>query len=164
MSGKAGDTGTIEKVRWHPNRRVVLLGAGACGVLSASTACDTWSGHGQAASAGGTGSTDGAPTGAASSTASSGAVLAATKDVPVGGGIVVAGVLVVQPASGTFKAFDAACPHRGVRVGSPKGGISTCPAHHSTFAIADGSRLSGPATRGLTEIAVSVQGRNIVRA
>jgi nitrite reductase/ring-hydroxylating ferredoxin subunit len=85
------------------------------------------------------------------------------KDVPVGGGIIVAGVLVVQPTGGTFKAFDAACPHRGVQVGPPADGISTCPAHHSTFAIADGSRLSGPATQGLTEIAVSVQNKAIVR-
>ena len=91
-------------------------------------------------------------------------VLAAMKDVPVGGGIIVAGVLVVQPAGGTFKAFDAACPHRGILVGPPKDGISTCPAHHSTFAIADGARLSGPATKGLTEIAVSVQEKNVVRA
>jgi nitrite reductase/ring-hydroxylating ferredoxin subunit len=164
MSGRTGDADAIENGRWQPNRRVVLLGVGACGVVGASTACDTWSGRGQAAGGAGTGSVGGAPTTAASTAASSGAVLATTKDVPVGGGIVVAGVLVVQPASGTFKAFDAACPHRGVRVGPPKGGISTCPAHHSTFAIADGSRLSGPATRGLTEIAVVVREENIVLA
>jgi nitrite reductase/ring-hydroxylating ferredoxin subunit len=164
MSGKTGDADVVEKGRWRPSRRVVLLGAGACGVVSASTGCDTWSGRGQAASGAGTGSTDGAPTTAASTVASSGAVLAATKDVPVGGGILVADVLVVQPASGTFKAFDAACPHRGVRVDPPKGGISTCPAHHSTFAIADGSRLSGPATHGLTEIAIAVQEKDIIRA
>jgi nitrite reductase/ring-hydroxylating ferredoxin subunit len=94
---------------------------------------------------------------------SSGSVLAATKDVPVGGGIVVSGVLIVQPASGTFKAFDAACPHRGVLVNAPADGISTCPAHHSTFAIADGARLSGPSKTGLTEIPVSVEKEEIVR-
>jgi nitrite reductase/ring-hydroxylating ferredoxin subunit len=91
-------------------------------------------------------------------------VLAATTDVPVGGGIVVAGVLVVQPSSGTFKAFDASCPHRGVLVAAPKDGVSTCPAHHSTFAIADGARTSGPATKGLTEIPVSVKENNVVRS
>jgi nitrite reductase/ring-hydroxylating ferredoxin subunit len=91
-------------------------------------------------------------------------VLAATKDVPVGGGIVVAGVLVVQPDRGTFKAFDASCPHRGVLVGPPANGISTCPAHHSTFAIGDGARLSGPATQGLAQIPVSVEEKNVVRA
>lgn len=140
----------------RPNRRVVLLGAGACGVIGACAACD--SARAEPASPGS------APAGAVSAVPSSGAVLAATKDVPVGGGIVVARVLIVQPASGTFKAFDAACPHRGVLVGPPANGISTCPAHHSTFAVADGSRVSGPATQGLTEIAVSVQDGNIVRA
>jgi nitrite reductase/ring-hydroxylating ferredoxin subunit len=162
MSGMTSDADVIENGRWGPNRRVLLLGAGACGVVGASTGCD--SARGQAASGAGTGSPGDAPATAASTVASSGAVLAATTEVPLGGGIIVAGVLVVQPVSGTFKAFDAACPHRGVRVGPPKDGISTCPAHHSTFAIADGSRLSGPATQGLTEIAVSVREKNIVRA
>ncbi len=142
----------MSDVTGRPNRRVVLLGAGACGVIGASAACD--SARAEPASPGT------APTPAAST----GDVLAATKDVPVGGGIVVARVLIVQPASGTFKAFDAACPHRGVLVGPPANGISTCPAHHSTFAVADGSRMSGPATQGLTEIAVSIQDGNIVRA
>lgn len=146
----------MSEVTGRPNRRVVLLGAGACGVIGASAACD--SARAEPASPGS------APAIAASAVPSSGAVLAATKDVPVGGGIVVARVLIVQPASGTFKAFDAACPHRGVLVGPPANGISTCPAHHSTFAVADGSRMSGPATQGLTEIAVSVQDGNIVRA
>jgi nitrite reductase/ring-hydroxylating ferredoxin subunit len=162
MSGMTGDAEVVESWRWRPNRRVVLVGAGACGVVGVATGCD--SARGQVASGAGTGSTGGAATTAPGTVASSGAVLAATKDVPVGGGIIVAGLLVVQPASGTFKAFDAACPHRGVRVGPPTNGISTCPAHHSTFAIADGSRLSGPATHGLAEIAVTVQEKNIVRA
>jgi nitrite reductase/ring-hydroxylating ferredoxin subunit len=156
MSGNASDGDVVENQRWRPNRRVVLLGAGACGMAGVLTGCD--SAGAQSPSDTATGST-----GAASTVPSSGAVLAATKDVPVGGGIIAGGVLVVQPANGTFKAFDAACPHRGVRVDAPRNGISTCPAHHSTFAIADGSRLSGPATRGLTEIAVSVEQQKVVR-
>ena len=156
-----GDGDVIENGRWRPNRRVVLLGAGACGLAGTMTACASASGQPRSSAA--TGSTGGAATTAASAIPASGAVLAATKDVPVGGGIVAAGVLVVQPTSGKFKAFNAACPHRGVRVDPPANGISTCPAHHSTFAIADGSRLSGPATQGLAEIAISVEGQNVVR-
>jgi nitrite reductase/ring-hydroxylating ferredoxin subunit len=90
--------------------------------------------------------------------------LAATADVPVGGGVVVNGVLIVQPKSGTFKAYNAACPHQGVQVGAPKKGVITCPGHNSQFKADDGSRISGPASRGLTEIAVAVQGADIVRA
>jgi nitrite reductase/ring-hydroxylating ferredoxin subunit len=156
MIGMTGDVDGIENGRGRPNRRAVLVGACACAVAGTSAACG--GARGQAA-----GSTT-AVAATASAVASSGAVLAPTTDVPVGGGIIVAGVLVVQPAAGVFKAFDASCPHRGVLVGPPQNGISTCPAHHSTFAIADGSRLSGPATRGLTEIAVSVRGNDVVRA
>ncbi|MEU1360533.1 Rieske (2Fe-2S) protein [Micromonospora zamorensis] len=74
------------------------------------------------------------------------------------------GVLVVQPEAGTFKAYDAACPHQGVRVGAPRDGVITCPAHNSTFSPGDGARLGGPATKGLTEIPVRVDGTTIVRA
>ena len=146
----------------RPNRRVVLVGAGACGLAGVSAACDT--ARGRPASGAAPATASDAPATASSALPSSGAVLAATKDVPVGGGIVVAGVLIVQPASGTFKAFDASCPHRGVLVKPPANGVSECPAHHSTFAIADGARLSGPAKQGLAEIPVSVREKNILRA
>jgi nitrite reductase/ring-hydroxylating ferredoxin subunit len=162
MIGMTGDADVVENARWRTSRRVVLLGATACGVVGASAACE--SARGQAASGATPGAAAGAATTAASTVASSGAVLATTTDVPVGGGIIVAGVLVVQPTSGMFKAFDASCPHRRVLVGPPHNGISTCPAHHSTFAIADGSRLTGPAVQGLTEIEVFVRENNIVRA
>jgi hypothetical protein len=39
-------------------------------------------------------------------------VLARTTDVPVGGVVVVGNVELAQPASGTFRAFSAVCPHR----------------------------------------------------
>lgn len=161
MSEMTGDADAVENGPWSPTRRVVLLGAGACGVLGASAACGSAGGH--AATRAEAGSRGGAASAAVTALPSSGVVLAAVGDVPVGGGIVAAGVLVVQPVSGTFKAFDASCPHRGVRVGPPANGIATCPAHHSTFAIADGARLSGPATQGLAEIPVTVQDKNIIR-
>ncbi|MFC4020320.1 Rieske (2Fe-2S) protein [Micromonospora sp. GCM10011542] len=132
--------------RWCLSRRALLAGAGAVGAAGLLSAC-------------GAGDT---PAGAAAATA--GTVLARTGDVPVGGGTLVGGVLLVQPTAGTFKAYDATCPHQGVRIAAPRDGVSTCPAHNSTFAIADGARLGGPATRGLTEIAVRVDGTDIVRA
>ncbi|MGQ5261254.1 Rieske (2Fe-2S) protein [Micromonospora sp. ZYX-F-536] len=132
--------------RWCLSRRALLTGAGAvaaAGLLSACGAGDT-------------------PAGGAAATA--GTVLARTGDVPVGGGTVVDGVLVVQPEAGTFTAYDATCPHQGVRVGAPRDGVITCPAHNSTFSAGDGARLGGPATRGLTEIPVRVDGTDILRA
>lgn len=144
----------------RPGRRAVLLGAGAGGVICIAAACS--SAHGQAAVRAGTGSAAASP--AASAIPSSGSVLAAVADVPVGGGLVVSGVLIVQPVAGTFKAYDASCPHKGVRVSAPVNGVSTCPAHHSTFAIADGARLSGPALKGLAELAIKTDEKEITLA
>lgn len=133
--------------RWCLSRRGLLTGAGALGAAGLLSAC----GAGDS------------PTGGTAS-AAAGTVLASTGDVPVGGGTVAQGVLVVQPEAGTFKAYDATCPHQGVRVGAPRDGVITCPAHNSTFSAGDGARLGGPATKGLTEIPVRVDGTTIVRA
>ncbi|GAA1804783.1 hypothetical protein GCM10009682_28100 [Luedemannella flava] len=80
----------------------------------------------------------------------------------MGGGIVVSGILVVQPEEGVFKAFDARCPHLGAIVSPPKNGVVKCPAHGSTFMDVDGSRLQGSAPRGLKEIAITVRGNQIL--
>ncbi len=138
-------------IRWCAGRRALLVGAGAAGLL---TACGD----------------DPAPPGAAPPQETTAAApspatsLASTADVPVGGGTVVGDVLLVQPVAGTFKAYNAACPHKGVKVITPKDGVATCPAHNSTFAIADGARMSGPATSGLKEIAITVDGGRITQA
>ena len=70
--------------------------------------------------------------------------------VPVGGGVKTGNVLVVQPQQGVFRAYDTTCPHAGVAVGAPSGGVITCAAHDSKFKVNDGSRISGPAARGLS--------------
>lgn len=88
-------------------------------------------------------------------------ILARAGDVPVGGGVVVANILIVQPTAGSFRAFSAVCPHQGARVSSPVDGVATCWEHNSTFSIADGTRLGGPATRGLAELPISVDGTDI---
>jgi len=146
-----------EATVWCTSRRALLAGlggAGAAGLLAACGDDAVSSPPGAAKSA----------TSAGSPSASAGdGALADTADVPVGGGTVVGSLLIVQPVAGTFKAYDAACPHKGVKVNPPKDGIATCPAHASTFSIADGARLAGPATRGLTAVAVVVKGTKIVR-
>lgn len=90
--------------------------------------------------------------------------LVKTDKVPVGGGMRVGNTLVVQPQSGVFRAFDATCPHAGVPVDAPEGGVATCPAHGSTFKASDGSKISGPTPRGLSQIAVKVQSGYVVKA
>jgi Rieske Fe-S protein len=102
---------------------------------------------------------------------STGEVLVATADVPVGGGVILTdlNVAVTQPSEGEFLGFDARCTHQGTTIGEPRDGIMTCPLHGSQFAI-DGENLVGPnggaagTTADLVEIAVEVDGDNVVRA
>lgn len=88
--------------------------------------------------------------------------LARAGDVPVGGGRQVRDpqtghtdwVLQLQP--GQFTAVDATCPHAGCTVNfvSASSGFA-CPCHGSRFDAA-GKLLGGPATQGLTAVAVKV--------
>ncbi|MFG2044720.1 Rieske (2Fe-2S) protein [Dactylosporangium sp. NPDC048998] len=141
---------------WCAHRRVLLAGLGGIGAATLLAACG---GDATANAPAQTQNQDQPP--AASATQA--AALADTADVPVGGGIVTGGLLIVQPVSGTFKAYDAACPHKGILVSAPQNGVATCPAHASTFSITDGAKISGPTPTGLKEIAVRVDGTKILR-
>jgi nitrite reductase/ring-hydroxylating ferredoxin subunit len=87
-------------------------------------------------------------------------------EVPVGGGAIVNGdVLVVQPTAGAIRAFDARCPHAGAIVGTPDAaGVITCPAHHAAFRAIDGSLIDGLSPRGLRPITVRISGGAVLRA
>jgi Rieske Fe-S protein len=97
---------------------------------------------------------------------SAGERLASTSDIPVGGGIVIAGkkVVVTQPVPGTFAAFSAICTHRGCTVHKVANGTIDCPCHGSRFAIADGSVVEGPASRPLARRQITVSGNAIALA
>lgn len=96
-----------------------------------------------------------------SGTGGSNGTTVAVKDVPVGSGVVLGTFIVSQPASGTFKAFSNVCPHQGCAVDKIQGEQAVCPCHQSTFSLADGSRLSGPATTGLTAAKATVSGDTV---
>lgn len=123
-------------------RRTVLTGAAAIGVTTALAAC------GDSDSGGAT---------------SSGPVTVSTAEVPVGGGKILATerVVVTQPTDGTFKAFSAACTHQGCVVAKVEKSQILCTCHGSTFSAADGSVVTGPATRALTGKTVNVSGDTI---
>jgi len=135
------------------------LVTGGCGVACAAalSACSSY-GPGRATpaaaglepAAGGSGA--GAP------------ALAATADIPVGGGVILADrdVVVTQPVAGTFTAFSATCTHAGCLVSEVDGGTINCSCHGSRFAVADGSVTAGPAPRALAEKAIRVEGATIV--
>jgi Rieske Fe-S protein len=91
----------------------------------------------------------------------------AVSSVPEGSGLLVdmpgnAQLLVVQPRSGEFRAFNPACPHVGSLVNPPAAGVITCPLHGSTFDPVSGAVRKGPATSGLTEVAITRSGDELV--
>lgn len=88
------------------------------------------------------------------------AALVATKDVPVGGGVIFGDqdTVVTQPTAGTFNAFTATCTHAGCTVANVDGGTINCTCHGSKYALADGSVVNGPAPDPLTAKAITVNG------
>jgi Rieske Fe-S protein len=147
-------------------RRALLAGAGVtCAAMlagcsssthDASNGGSTPAAAGTAASTGGSAATGSAlPTGA----------LAATSQIPDGGGKIIDGVNIVitQPESGSFRAFTAICTHQGCIVNSVSGGTINCPCHGSKYSIKDGSVVHGPAPSPLAAIAIKVEGTSIFR-
>lgn len=144
-----------------PSRRQVLLTGGIVAAAAAVTAACGSSSPGSGST--GSGST-GSPAGPSSGSASSGGgTTLATSDVPVNGGTILTEqkVVVTQPSAGEYKAFTAVCTHQGCVVASVSDGAITCPCHGSTFSIADGSVMSGPASGPLTAVPVTVSGTEI---
>jgi Rieske Fe-S protein len=88
--------------------------------------------------------------------------IAATGDVPVGGGIVLQAeqVVLTQPSPGEFRAYSAVCTHQGCVVGGVSGGTINCDCHGSRFGL-DGSVAKGPAAAPLPAVAVKVTGDQI---
>jgi len=87
-------------------------------------------------------------------------------DVPVGGGVIARGpVLVLRQAGEQVTAYDAVCPHASITIAPPDAnGVITCPGHGGHFRASDGARLDGPAPRGLRTIAVAVRDGYVIRA
>ena len=90
--------------------------------------------------------------------ASSGPVSVKVSDVPVGSGTIVGGFVVTQPQAGTFEAFNAACTHQGFLVQQVTTSAIVCGRHGSTFALTDGSVITGPAAQSLTKATVTRNG------
>jgi nitrite reductase/ring-hydroxylating ferredoxin subunit len=145
-------------------RRGVLAGVGLVGLAGAITACGA-GGSSSSTVAGGvnkatpaSGATAG--TGASSTGASA---LAATSQIPVGGGEIFAGrqVVVTQPTAGDFKAFSAVCTHMGCIVNQISDGTIDCPCHGSQYSITTGDVVAGPAPRPLPAKQIRVSGDSI---
>lgn len=133
-------------------RRIVFQGLGSLGVAAALAGCGSDSG--------GSGSDDSAPE------TEAGAVLATTDEVPVGGGVVLSDrkIVVTQPSQGEFKAFSAVCTHQACLVSTPANGSIPCECHGSRYDAAAGEVTGGPAPSPLAEVAITVQGDEILTA
>jgi Rieske Fe-S protein len=142
--------------------RRTLGGLAAAGVsVPLLAACSSDDGD----SAADSGSTVSLSTGTSASGSSSGGGqdLAATSDIPVGGGTIFADqeVVVTQPTDGDFKCFTAICTHQGCIVSDVSDGTINCACHGSQYSIDDGSVVQGPATFPLDAEKISVSGGEI---
>ena len=132
-------------------RRAVLAGAAGITAVTALAAC-------------GDDSDDSGSKGDSSTGGAAAGVLATKADIPVGGGKIFkdgGGVVVTQPEAGKFKAFSAICTHQSCVVSDVASGAINCKCHGSAFSAADGSVKNGPATKGLTEKTLKIDGDNI---
>jgi nitrite reductase/ring-hydroxylating ferredoxin subunit len=124
-----------------PSRRVVLSSAGIAAVTLCLAGCSSGA--------------------SATSGADSGPTTAKTTDIPVGGGKIVGAYVITQPKAGTFEAFGYLCTHQNLPVQQVSDAAIVCGRHGSTYSLADGSVLTGPATRGLTKATATVSGDTI---
>ncbi|WP_157974786.1 Rieske (2Fe-2S) protein [Glycomyces dulcitolivorans] len=155
-------TGSDLAQRVLASRRGLMCGLAGLGAAGALAACGT-------AESPSTDSSSDATTGGTSdettgSTGDSGSAIAATTDVPEGGGIVVDDTVITQPSADEFLAFSAACPHMGTTVNPPDAeGTIICPNHGSQFSL-EGELEQGPAETGLTSVEITVEDGQIFLA
>lgn len=159
------------------SRRRVLHGAAGIGVLGVTSAALAACGGDDPAP--GAGSTP-QPTGAEESgepeaeapteaeptgEAPAGNAIAATADVPVGGGLILESpspIVITHPTEGEFLAFSAICTHQGCTVGSVADNTISCPCHGSRYDAATGEVTGGPAPQPLPAQAIVVEGDQIL--
>ncbi|QNQ91315.1 Rieske 2Fe-2S domain-containing protein [Corynebacterium poyangense] len=84
-----------------------------------------------------------------------------SSDVPVGSAVIIGDLIVAQPEPGQYRAYSATCPHQGAKISQVEGNTVQCLAHNSKFSIKDGSVVSGPSKKPLSEATISVQGDNL---
>jgi Rieske Fe-S protein len=155
------------------SRRAVIAAAAGIGAATACGATNACGRTAEPAQATGTAGTPAAePAGRAAPTAApapaplprSPRPVAATTDIPVGGGRVYPElrVVVTQPSAGEFRGFGIVCTHDQCELNSVAGGTINCPCHGSRFALTDGSVVRGPALTGLRKEKLAVDGGRIL--
>ena len=92
-----------------------------------------------------------------------GRAVVACRDVPVGGGVIVAdrGVVVTRPKRRRFRVFSAYCTHAGCLVSTVAERRIGCACHGSEFAIGSGKAVAGPANSPLPPREFEIRRRRI---
>jgi Rieske Fe-S protein len=90
--------------------------------------------------------------------------VADVSEIPLGGGTIFPQdtLVITQPTENEFRAFSIVCTHLGCLCNKVADGTIDCPCHGSTFSIADGSVVHGPATRPLPSQPISVSDGKIL--
>ncbi|MFZ0531453.1 MAG: Rieske (2Fe-2S) protein, partial [Propionicimonas sp.] len=88
--------------------------------------------------------------------AAGGATTVKASEIPVGGGRIVGQYVVTQPKQGTYEAFGYLCTHQNLPVQQVTDAAIVCGRHGSSFSLADGSVLTGPATKSLAKATVTL--------
>lgn len=131
-----------------PTRRAALAVAGVSSLtaVAAVSGCSS-----DAGTTGASGTSAGTPTASSAASPSTQTTAIEVAQVPVGGGAVFPKqkVVVTQPQEGTFKAFSIVCPHQGCPVSTVTEGTINCLCHGSSFDLATGEPVAGPAKEGL---------------
>ena len=123
-----------------PSRRVVLNSAGLAAVTVCLAGCSA------------------APNSGSSSSSAAGPTTVKAADIPVGSGKIVGQFVVTQPKAGTFEAFGYLCTHQNLPVQSVTDAAIVCGRHGSTYSLADGTVITGPAQKALTKATVKQDG------
>jgi Rieske Fe-S protein len=147
----------------HPadlTRRTMLRGAAVGAVaLPLLAACG-----GGGASAG----SSSTPKGSSSNGSGGGAgdVLAKASDIAVGGAVFIdnPSVVITQPTSGDFHAFDRTCTHAQCPVSDIQDGKIHCNCHNSLYDMSTGQNVGGPAPSPLSKIDITVKGGEILKS
>jgi Rieske Fe-S protein len=83
--------------------------------------------------------------------------------VPVGGGLITSGLVLVRDGN-NVRAFSSTCTHLGCTVSKVSGGKILCPCHGSVFNATTGAVLQGPASKPLPAVQVTVTNGEVYTA
>ena len=85
----------------------------------------------------------------------------AKTDVPVGSAVILDRFIIAQPTAGNYVAYSSVCPHQQKQITKVEGDKVKCTAHGSTFDIATGDRVAGPALSGLRKVELKDNGDKV---